>query len=94
VLAKQNQEVIQTDENEADAIEVRLRKKIRESIKKKVQAKLSEDLLSDAKAVLLEEQLIGECDEVIKVEIEHFKSNLEPGKVVEDEETEYEEPCH
>ena len=59
MLAKQNREVIQTDENEADAIEVRLRKKIRESIKKKVQAKLSEDLLSDAEAVLLEEQLIG-----------------------------------
>ena len=94
VLGKQNQEVLEVDENDSDAFENKLRKKIRDSTKKKVQAKLSEDLLSDAEAVLLEEQLIEEFDEVIKEEMERFKSNLEPGKVMEEEETEYEEPCH
>ena len=65
-----------SSELDAKDIEVKIREKIKISIKNKMGAKLASNLLTEAEALLLEEVLVNDMEETISEEVAKFKLNL------------------
>ena len=82
---------VKEENNDAITLEAIIREKWIISIKKKVQAKLSDEFLSEEEAELLEEQLREDMEDVIKEELELFKQKMEQVTVVDEEDSNYDE---
>jgi hypothetical protein len=78
-ILEENTDLEQKSEQTSSEFEAKVREKIRISIKKKVEAKLANDLITREEADILEEELVNEMDKTISEEIELLIMSLDLG---------------